>query len=284
MVWVATLFPEPDSPTMPSVRPRSTANEMPRTACTTPSAVLNETARSCTSSRLMPERYSRRRAIHASISSGRRGRLAERLRWPVSVTTTSSSTRTPIPRSSAGQRQVVQLEIEARLHRQHLPGLEDAVEVRARASMRAVVDVEPEHVPRSTQRVAAVQPGVRAQRLRGRDREQTPLGESLGHCSRDRSAEVTERPARLNGGEPGFVSDVDELEHAPLRRREDAADGQRPRQVGRVQRARLDAEVEKEELFRMQRSVVARPVECRRVRTTGDDRVEREPVPRDPRA
>ena len=46
----ATLLPEPDSPTMPSVRPRSTANETPRTAWTTPSPVWNETARSRTSS------------------------------------------------------------------------------------------------------------------------------------------------------------------------------------------------------------------------------------------
>ena len=39
IVWVETLLPDPDSPTMPSVCPASTAKETPRTACTTPSVV-----------------------------------------------------------------------------------------------------------------------------------------------------------------------------------------------------------------------------------------------------
>src|SRR6266702_177049 len=52
-LWVSTVFPLPDSPTIPSVRPRSTANETPRTACTTPSAVGKLTRRSVTSSRLI---------------------------------------------------------------------------------------------------------------------------------------------------------------------------------------------------------------------------------------
>src|ERR1700760_754303 len=49
MVWVDTLLPEPDSPTMPRVFPASTSNERPRTACTMPSGVRNETRRSLTS-------------------------------------------------------------------------------------------------------------------------------------------------------------------------------------------------------------------------------------------
>src|SRR5689334_13466824 len=49
MVCVATLLPEPDSPTMASVLPRSTSKESPRTAWTTPSAVLKATLRSRTS-------------------------------------------------------------------------------------------------------------------------------------------------------------------------------------------------------------------------------------------
>ena len=36
-----TLFPEPDSPTIPSVLPRSTENVTPSTACTMPSSVRN---------------------------------------------------------------------------------------------------------------------------------------------------------------------------------------------------------------------------------------------------
>ena len=51
IVWVETLLPEPDSPTMPRVCPASTAKETPRTACTMPSDVLKDTCRSSTSSR-----------------------------------------------------------------------------------------------------------------------------------------------------------------------------------------------------------------------------------------
>ena len=39
MVRLVTLLPQPDSPTIPSVSPGSTANETPSTACTTPSSV-----------------------------------------------------------------------------------------------------------------------------------------------------------------------------------------------------------------------------------------------------
>src|SRR6201999_2283839 len=49
MVWVDTLLPEPDSPTIPRVFPASTSKESPRTACTMPSGVRNETRRSLTS-------------------------------------------------------------------------------------------------------------------------------------------------------------------------------------------------------------------------------------------
>src|SRR4051794_24669784 len=50
IVCVETLLPEPDSPTIASVRPRSTPNETLRTASTTPSGVGKETTRSRTSS------------------------------------------------------------------------------------------------------------------------------------------------------------------------------------------------------------------------------------------
>src|ERR1700755_706200 len=51
IVSPVTLLPEPDSPTMPSVRPSSTENETPSTARTTPSAVRNLTSRSAISRR-----------------------------------------------------------------------------------------------------------------------------------------------------------------------------------------------------------------------------------------
>ena len=40
IVIAVTLLPEPDSPTMPSVWPRGSENEMPSTAGTTPSMTL----------------------------------------------------------------------------------------------------------------------------------------------------------------------------------------------------------------------------------------------------
>src|SRR5664279_4122581 len=83
MVWVETLFPEPDSPTMPRVLPASTVNEMLRTALTTPSGVWNETVRSSTSSNGMraPERLSREGFGDLSKHGGLK---ASRLQPPVS--------------------------------------------------------------------------------------------------------------------------------------------------------------------------------------------------------
>ena len=49
IVRQVTLFPEPDSPTIPSVCPFSTENETPSTALTTPSSVRKDVRRSLTS-------------------------------------------------------------------------------------------------------------------------------------------------------------------------------------------------------------------------------------------
>src|SRR6266498_4975009 len=46
-----TLFPHPDSPTMPSVSPAAMSNEMPLTACTVPRRVQKRTCRSSTERR-----------------------------------------------------------------------------------------------------------------------------------------------------------------------------------------------------------------------------------------
>jgi hypothetical protein len=51
MLIQVTLLPQPDSPTIASVSPFSTLNEMPSTAWTMPSSVLNEVLRSLTSRR-----------------------------------------------------------------------------------------------------------------------------------------------------------------------------------------------------------------------------------------
>ena len=50
MVSALTLLPDPDSPTTPRVLPGSTENDRPRTACTIPSDVGNETVRLSTAS------------------------------------------------------------------------------------------------------------------------------------------------------------------------------------------------------------------------------------------
>ena len=49
MDMLVTLLPEPDSPTIPRVLPRSSWKDTPSTARTTPSSVLNRTRRSLTS-------------------------------------------------------------------------------------------------------------------------------------------------------------------------------------------------------------------------------------------
>src|SRR3954451_16436841 len=49
-VNIATVLPEPDSPTMPSTSPRAIENDTPSTARTSPLSVLKETLRSRTSS------------------------------------------------------------------------------------------------------------------------------------------------------------------------------------------------------------------------------------------
>src|SRR5436190_19788461 len=51
IVMQVTLLPQPDSPTISSVSPFTTENEMPSTAPTMPSSVLNEVFRSLTSRR-----------------------------------------------------------------------------------------------------------------------------------------------------------------------------------------------------------------------------------------
>src|SRR4051812_23226055 len=52
-VIAVTDLPEPDSPTIATISPRSISNETPSTARTVPSSVAKETCRSLTSSRLI---------------------------------------------------------------------------------------------------------------------------------------------------------------------------------------------------------------------------------------
>ena len=92
-------------------------------------------------------------------------------RQPSAVTTTSSSMRTPIPRYCGGHREVVGLEVEPRLDREHEPDLERALVVGLVARVRAVVDVDAEHVRHAVQGVARVHGQLGAHRLVRADRE-----------------------------------------------------------------------------------------------------------------
>ena len=69
---IVTLFPEPDSPTTPSVCPGRTANETPSTALTVPSSVLKYVRRSRTSrsGSLGAPPVALTRAAHASLILG----------------------------------------------------------------------------------------------------------------------------------------------------------------------------------------------------------------------
>src|SRR6266496_2730052 len=51
---MVTLFPEPDSPTIPRTSPSSSVNEIPSTARTIPSSVRKETLRSRTRAEAQP--------------------------------------------------------------------------------------------------------------------------------------------------------------------------------------------------------------------------------------
>ena len=66
------------------------------------------------------------RASRRVTSSGSRGSAPDRFTGAPSVTAMSSSIRTPMPRSSAGTRQVVGLEVQARLDGEHVAGGERA--------------------------------------------------------------------------------------------------------------------------------------------------------------
>ena len=118
--------------------------------------------------------------------------------------------RTPMPRYSAGHREVVGLEVEARLDREHHARLELAVLVDLAAGLRAVVHVEAEHVARAVHHVALVELVLGLERLLGRDREEAPLGgpRARSPASPRRAPRGTPLPG-LHDGERG----VRGLEH-----------------------------------------------------------------------
>ena len=92
IVMQVTLLPQPDSPTIASVSPFSTENEMPSTAPTMPSSVLNEVLRSLTSSSAMAgmvgDAYESR--ILGSIQAYRRSTTKLAI-----MTTSEANTTTP---------------------------------------------------------------------------------------------------------------------------------------------------------------------------------------------
>ena len=154
--------------TPPSRRRRQTVPGWPACRCVAPGAGRRRRTRCC----VPPPRTA---AVHgpgafgggvrglgeAGIALRRDPRLdfggrprspADRLRQPSAVTTTSSSIRTPMPRSSAGHQIVLGLEVQARLDRQHVALAQLAVAVALLAGGRAVVHVDAEHVAEAVQR------------------------------------------------------------------------------------------------------------------------------------
>ena len=81
-------------------------------------------------------------AIHASTSVEVRGMPAERFSQPSAVTSTSSSIRTPMPRSSLRDEQVVGLEVQAGLDGEDHARREHGVHVLLAGREGAVVDVD----------------------------------------------------------------------------------------------------------------------------------------------
>src|SRR5262245_13893660 len=69
---IDTVFPEPDSPTIPRTSPSAIENERPSTARTSPSSVRNETLRSRTSSSGAP-------SFMGSLSGTAHARIEDRI-------------------------------------------------------------------------------------------------------------------------------------------------------------------------------------------------------------
>ena len=121
---------------------------------------------------------------HPRLDVGRwRGSRPTDSRAPSAVTRMSSSMRTPMPRTPR-DRQVVRLEVQARLDGQHHARLQRAVEVVSTARLRAVVHVHAEMwpVPCTVQRRCKPPSGASASSAA--DRQQAPLVQALGDAPR----------------------------------------------------------------------------------------------------
>ena len=91
-----------------------------------------------------------------STSPGFEGNAAERFSAPPLVTAMSSSMRTPMPRKRSRNGCVVGLKVESRLDGEHHALAQPPVAVLFFACVRAVVNVEAQHVADAVKRVAPV--------------------------------------------------------------------------------------------------------------------------------
>ena len=133
------------------------------------------------------------------------------------------------------------------------------------------------------QRVALVELVLVAQRLFRRGEDAEPL-EALGEHLHRRAVGLHEVVARLARVERRALRFPDQLVDLALRLRERAADRQRARDVGRVERVALDAGVEQEQVAAADAAVVARPVQDAGVGAGGGDGAVADVVALDARA
>src|SRR5436190_13414284 len=134
-VSAVTLFPEPDSPTIPSTRPRSSSKSTPSTARTTPSSVAKRNFKPLTSSR--------RSAINGPLGGTDSG--VEVPVEDVDDRAEEDDEERPVKRHAHDRREV---EVADRLRRvpAHAVQVEDGLgEDRAAADHRGEVEAEQAH-------------------------------------------------------------------------------------------------------------------------------------------
>jgi hypothetical protein len=185
-------------------------------------------------------------AIHASTSVLVRGMAAERFSQPSAVMSTSSSMRTPLPRSSAGTSSS-----SAWLDGEDHAGLEDGVVVLLPRREGAVVHVDAEVVARPVHHPATVVlPVVGVERGLDVDalRQQSPGVQVLGYDADRGRMHVAELVAGPAGGDARLLRGIHRVVDPALGVGEGAAHREGARDIGSEEGVDLDAGVEQEQV------------------------------------
>ena len=176
-----------------------------------------------------------------------------------------------------GYRQIVGLEVQSRLDGEDMTGLEHSRRVRLVSSAGAVMAVQPEHVARAAQGVAAVQVG-RGSRSRPAVRPQPPGIEPLGDDAHRGVVEGAVRGAGPQRGDACRLGGEHQVVDAALDFGEMPAHRQGPGDVAGVEGVEFDTRVQQEQVSVPHRAVVAHPVQDAGVRAGRRDGVESQPV------